>query len=252
LPVPHVATFLTRLPGLESRGYPAAVLVGDQTESGAGSHVPRPGPDRWQVVALVVALCFLSGVVGWRIDRPDDETFSAVDVGFLGDMENHHNGAIGLSFAYLRREHDPLVGHFAREIVIGQSQEIAAMNGYLARAGTPASASDDLAMEWMGHPVRPAGMPGMPTEAESAALDAAQGPAADDQFTHLMIRHHAGGVAMAEYASEHGENAGVRKFAASMAKVQRTEINEINNRRRALGLTLVPRREIRQLERLQA
>jgi hypothetical protein len=84
----------------------------------------RRGPDRWQIVVLV--LCFVSGVVGWWINQPRDESFNAVDVGFLSDMETHHNGAIALSFDYLGREHDSLVGHFAREIIVGQSQEIAA------------------------------------------------------------------------------------------------------------------------------
>ena len=67
-----------------------------------------------------------------------------------------------------------------------------------------------------------------------------------------MIRHHAAGSAMAAYAAEHGEHPGVRKFAASMARTQRNEINEINLRRVALGLPEVSRAEIRELERLHA
>ena len=34
---------------------------------------------------------------------------------------------------------------------------------------------------------------------------------ADDVFTHLMLRHHAAGSAMAAYAAEHGEHAGVEQ-----------------------------------------
>jgi uncharacterized protein (DUF305 family) len=216
----------------------------------ASTPTSRRGPATWQVVVLVVALCFLAGVVGWWLNQPGDEGFSDVDVGFLSDMETHHNGAIALGFSYLARENDPLVGHFAREIIVSQAQEIGAMNNYLNRAGVPPSAVDDVAMDWMGHPVRPADMPGMPTAAESARLDAAQGLAADDEFTRLMIRHHAAGSAMAAYAAEHGEHAGVRRFAAAMARAQRSEINEVNNRRAALGLDEVSRAEIREIERL--
>jgi uncharacterized protein (DUF305 family) len=90
--------------------------------------------------------------------------------------------------------------------------------------------------------VRPTEIPGIPTEAESAALDAAEGLAADDEFTRLVIRHHAAGSAMAAYAAEHGEHEGVQKFAAAMARAQRSEINEINHRRVALGLPEVSRR----------
>ena len=91
-------------------------------------------------------------------------------------------------------------------------------------------------------------MPGMPTKAELAQLDESSGLEADDLFTHLMIRHHAGGIAMANYAAEHGEHSGVRALARTMARVQGTEINEINARRVALGLPPVPRSEIRKLE----
>ena len=50
-------------------------------------------------------------------------------------METHHNGAINMSFDYLDRSHDPVVKHFAQEIISSQSQELAAMNSYLNQAG---------------------------------------------------------------------------------------------------------------------
>jgi uncharacterized protein (DUF305 family) len=195
-------------------------------------------PSRWQVVALVVALCFLTGVIGWLIGRPGEESFNDVDVGFLTDMETHHGGAISLAFAYLGHEHDSLVGQFAREIVVEQAQEISTMNNYLDRAGG-GPADPEVAMQWMGHPVPVARMPGMPTRAEVDALRASQGLDADDRFTRLMIRHHAAGAAMAAYEAEHGENEAVRKLAANMARLQRAELAEMNARRRELGLGAV-------------
>jgi uncharacterized protein (DUF305 family) len=152
----------------------------------------------------------------------------------------HHRGAIDLSFTYLGREHDPLVGHFGREIVLGQAEELAVMNSLLNQAGSPASAAEDVAMEWMGHAVAPAEMPGMATAAEFAGLRAAEGLDADEQFTRLMILHHAAGVTMGDYAAAHGENAKVKKLAAAMANVQGIEIAEMNHRREQLGLARVP------------
>jgi uncharacterized protein (DUF305 family) len=227
------------------------VLTDERADVDAPEDDPGPsrGPATWQVVVLVVALCFLSGVIGFWLNDSSSDSFSKVDIGFLTDMETHHNGAINMSFDYLDRSHDPVVKHFAQEIISSQSQELAAMNSYLNEAGGAKVAGDGtVAMAWMGHPVRPADMPGMPTEAELAQLDQSSGLAADDLFTHLMIRHHAGGIAMAEYAAAHGEHPGVRKLAATMANVQRTEINEMNTRRVALGLPPVPQSEIRQLE----
>jgi uncharacterized protein (DUF305 family) len=205
------------------------------------------GPRRWQVVALVGALCFASGVVGWWIGRPADPSFNSVDTGFLSDMQTHHGSAITLAFAYLARENDSVVGQMAREIVVEQAQEVSTMNAYLREAGNPRSASDDVAMDWMGLPVPVSRMPGMPTTAELDELRAAHGLDADEVFTRLMIRHHAAGVAMADYAAEHGENDDVKRLAASMARVQRSELAEMNSRRRSLGLVPVDATALEQL-----
>src|SRR5262249_35594123 len=149
------------------------MLTDERDQVAAPDRDPRParGPARWQVVVLVLALCFLSGVIGWWLNKPDDQPFNAADTGFLTAMETHHNGAINLSFDYLDRYHDPVVKHFAQEIISSQTQELAAMNSYLNQAGGAKVAGDgSVAMAWMGHPVRPADMPGMPTKAERAEL----------------------------------------------------------------------------------
>src|ERR1700740_2406069 len=118
----------------------------DAPDSSPGRHY---GPARWQVVVVVVALCFLAGLRGCRLNAPESPSFNSVDVGFLADMETHHNGAINLSFDYLDRSHDPVVKHFAQEIISSQSQELAAMNSYLNQAGgAQAITSDNVAMEW--------------------------------------------------------------------------------------------------------
>ena len=89
------------------------------------------------------------------------------------------------------------------------------MNSYLNRAGGAASPAT-VRWRWRGWatPCDPPTCPACPRKAELAQLDESSGLEADDLFTHLMIRHHAGGIAMAEYAAEHGEHAGVRDLAA--------------------------------------
>jgi uncharacterized protein (DUF305 family) len=91
----------------------------------------------------------------------------------------------------------------------------------------------------MGHAVPVSEMPGMPTRAEVDQLRQSEGLDADDRFTRLMIRHHAAGVAMADYATDHGENESVRKLATAMARLQRAELAEMNAKRRDLGLAAV-------------
>jgi uncharacterized protein (DUF305 family) len=144
-----------------------------------------------------------------------------------------------MGLEYLPRADDRVVGHFAREIVTTQSAEMAVMNLLIDDAGNPEVATNGVAMEWMGDPMDPTDMPGMASVADFAELEAASGLTADDVFTRLMIRHHEAGIAMAERAAVKGENPRVGRLARTMARVQRTEIDEMNRRRVALGLAAI-------------
>jgi uncharacterized protein (DUF305 family) len=190
-----------------------------------------------QTVVLLLVCGLVGGAFGWALgSRDHPESFNDVDAGFLEDMIVHHNGAVTLGLEYLPRQNDSVVAHFAREIVTTQSAEIAAMNLLVDDAGRPAIATNGVAMEWMGDPMDPVDMPGMATDDDFARLRAASGTTADDVFTRLMIRHHEAGIAMATRAAAEGENPRVRRLARAMATVQRTEVEEMNRRRVALGL----------------
>jgi uncharacterized protein (DUF305 family) len=221
---------------------PEAPTLPSDEPVAAGTDARRGWPFGFVQTIVLVALCVLfAGLIGWQLGgRGDGESFNDTDAGFLEDMIAHHSGAVSMSFAYLRNEHDPTVGHFAREIVTTQSGEMAMMNALVADAGNPEIATDGVAMEWMGAPMDPAEMPGMASEADFEALRAAEGLAADDIFTRLMIEHHEAGVAMATRAARDGENPRVRRLARNMAELQRTEIAEMNRRRVELGLAAVP------------
>ena len=129
----------------------------------------------------------------------------------------------------------------AREIVTDQSQEIGAMNGFLADVSSDQAKTvgDGISMDWMSHPVASGRMPGLATKADFDRLAAESGVQAADDFSRLMITHHEAGVEMADYAAAHGENEQVREFARRMAKTQRFEIGEMNLRRTAIGLAAV-------------
>lgn len=198
---------------------------------------PRPWPiGRARTVALIVALCFLAGAVGWWIGDPGKASFNDADVGFLDDMSYHHNGAIQLGFDFFEPTNDEVLAQIAREVVTNQSQEVAIMNGLAGEAGHRASQDDGVVMDWMGPGIPVDKMPGMPTPEQLAALEAATGQQADDQFSRLMIAHHAAGIDMAKAEVARGSNPVVKRLAAAMASVQRTEIVEMNQRREKLGL----------------
>lgn len=209
-------------------------------ERGRGEVVDRPIMmfSLPQLLAVVVLAVVLAVGLTLFFTGDDDPSFDDVDIGFLADMTTHHQGALTLGFGYLANEDDEVIGHTAREVILAQSQEIATMNDLIGDAGDAADRiqNDAVAMEWMGHPVDPNDMPGMATADELAALSAATGREADDLFSRLMIEHHAAGAEMAEYAAENGEHETVRSFAAKIAEIQRVEIDELNDRRVALGL----------------
>jgi uncharacterized protein (DUF305 family) len=207
-----------------------------------GTGVPAPaapparrrGPRAWQVVALVAAIAFLAGVVGWRVAQPSHPGAGSTDVGFLTSMVEHHSQAIEMGLAYQRHGDDPLLGHMAREVVTSQGAEIGWMNYLLSDWGHAGVTADDMA--WMG---MPGPMPGMATRAELDRLEQLEGLALDDVFSRLMIRHHEGGLHMADHAAEHAESGELRRRARAMAEGQRSEIAEIDGQRRALGLAPV-------------
>lgn len=79
-------------------------------------------------------------------------------------------------------------------------------------AATPASAMAD-----------PNRMPGLATNRQLARLAAAKGKAFDRLFLILMLRHHEGGIEMANYAVEHASRPQVRAAAGSMVIDQTNE-----------------------------
>ena len=193
-------------------------------------------PTRVQRVALVVAVCFLVGVVGWMVGRGRDAPAGSASVGFLFDMISHHEQAIAMSQIEMFDGEVRDVQVFADEIVRFQSYEIGLMEGHLARLGHTRYEVPDEAMGWMGEPVARDSMPGLASEAEMDVLREADAP--DAAFITLMIDHHAGGVAMAEAAAREAGDGAVRELAERMARVQRAEIGELLQAAKRAGLTV--------------
>ena len=79
--------------------------------------------------------------------------------------------------------------------------------------------------------------------ADAAELETfrdAQGPETDALFLALMSDHHAGGVAMAQDAASRAEDAWVVDTAERMARIQASEIAEMEFAREAAGLPSSP------------
>jgi uncharacterized protein (DUF305 family) len=199
-----------------------------------------PSPPQALVLALV--LCVISGLIGWRIAQPSHPGHSSVDVGFLEDMQTHHQQALELSYGYLEHGTNPLLRQIAREIINDQGIEIGEMRSVLGSWGLPSTPDPTArAMAWMHEPYPSAQqMPGMASSQDLQTLRDAQGPAAEEQFTRLMIRHHDGGIHMADYAAAAAQTPNIRNFARGISSSQRGEIDELNRIRQQLGFQAIP------------
>ncbi len=193
-------------------------------------------------ILLAIATLILGGAIGWaagnRNAEPTIPGATSVDVGFFEDMTTHHNQAVAMASTYLEHGTDPLLRQIANEVLLYQASEIGVMNDWVTRWGQAGKAP--AISRWMpGMPMRRDAMMGMATPAQMNQLDAARGAELDDLFTTLLIRHHEGGIVMAQYAEQHAETDTVRSWAAAMIDGQKGEIAELNRWRLDHDLPIV-------------
>lgn len=189
-------------------------------------------------IAVTVAAAFLVGAIGYLVGVRVTESSAAlnqVDVGFLQDMLDHHDQAVELSLLELANGEDRTAREFAQETIIFQRREIGLMERLLEEGGQPRGEVPREVMSWMNMTVPLSEMPGMATEVELDALAAARGADADRLFLELMREHHVGGIHMADWAAEFGENERARELARQIADYQRIEVREYTMLMERLG-----------------
>lgn len=143
-------------------------------------------------------------------------TFNDADVTFAQAMVPHHQQAVEMAALADGRAADGEVKELAAKIQAAQQPEIDTMTGWLSAWGKPTSHGDTDG----GH----GGMPGMMSDADMAALEAAKGAAFDKQFLTMMIGHHEGAVEMARQEVAQGSNADAKALAQKIITDQQAEI----------------------------
>ncbi|TFV61271.1 UNVERIFIED_ORG: DUF305 domain-containing protein [Bacillus sp. AZ43] len=202
------------------------------------------------LAVIAVGLVVLGGGLAVALGIGDDDaaTPSAVDVGFSRDMAKHHLQGVEMANVALERSEDPAVRGLAFDIGTTQTNQVGRMQGWLALWGYSPTGGE--VMSWMpaeghgGHAGHGSGsgvlMPGMATEEELAELRSLSGTAFDVQFLRLMMRHHQGGLEMAEYAQEHGDTGVVRTLARQIAESQTAETDLMTGMLAERGGTPLP------------
>ena len=192
-----------------------------------------------RLVALLLAVAFLAGAVGWAVGQRDDEPLSGVDAGFMQDMSVHHLQAVQMSILLLDNETvSEDLKDYGLEIIMSQRFDQGIFNATLDRFGFPTDPGETV-MEWMGgHGVPVDEMNGMATEEQMDQLADAEGDAAESLWIAMMSEHHLGGMHMADWAARHGDDGPTVALAQAMVQIQRDEILELARYRDRAGLPI--------------
>nr|WP_279672450.1 DUF305 domain-containing protein [Flexivirga meconopsidis] len=186
----------------------------------------------------------MSGLIGYRMGNstPGD---NSVEAGFARDMQTHHQQAVEMSFIIRDKTSDEAIRTLAYDIITSQQQQMGQMYGWLQVWGLPQTGSRPP-MAWMagGHggmrmggassaspgssnPETSSAMPGMATPAQLQQLRDVKGKAADRLFLQLMIRHHQGGLDMAQAVQGRTKVRAVTVLASAIETAQTAEIAQM-------------------------
>ena len=170
-------------------------------------------------------------------------SFTADDVEFMTGMIAHHAQALVMARMIPTHTTNGPLQVLAGRIIVGQNDEIAIMQNWLANNGQPVPQPDTTsamshAMPGMDHGDH-AMMPGMLTAEQMAELDAARGEEFDRLFLTFMIQHHRGAITMVDdlfdtYGA--AQNDLVFKIASDIGADQTSEIDRMQSMLRDLML----------------
>ncbi|MEV6214498.1 DUF305 domain-containing protein [Nocardia sp. NPDC051833] len=142
--------------------------------------------------------------------------FNDVDVTFLQMMYPHHAQAVDMAKMVPTHTQNAQLIALAAQVEKAQAPEMQQITTLLTSFGKPAPSASG------GHDGH--AMPGMMTDAQMTALQAAQGADFDRQWLEMMIAHHEGAVDMAQTELNGGVNPESRQLATAIVADQQAEI----------------------------
>ena len=143
---------------------------------------------------------------------------------FVQMMVPHHRQALEMAALAPERAASPQVLALARRIDAAQAPEIWLMSQWLAAEGVDVPQPGDDPGQWDHGAHGHAGMAGLLSPEEMAALIRAEGGDFDRLFLEGMIRHHDGAVQMATEAMPESTDARVLELMEEVATGQLAEI----------------------------
>ena len=233
-----------------------------ETEPAPEEVVEQPTWSRWVIIGgTLLAVLLIGATAGMFLTRLSDGEPAAtpgagsVEVGFAQDMSTHHLQAVTMAGIARDRTTDPEIKQLAFDVERTQLEQVGRMKGWLMLWDQPEQ-SLGAPMQWMTEPmpghggmsmapssVNPAGgalMPGMATDADLTKLRGLSGRPFDVFFLQLMLRHHQGGTAMAQYAVSHSSLPALKALVNSMLTSQGAEMDQMKLMLSARGAQPLP------------
>ena len=178
------------------------------------------------LLVLVLGLAVVASVRVWQTQPPAE---ASADVTFARDMMAHHEQAVEMALIVRDRTPNAELKEFMLDLILTQQAQIGQMQGWLAAWGVPFSGAQPP-MQGMGQSM------GMATRAQLDALRTLPIAQAETTFLSLMIRHHQGGVAMAQAVLPQARRAEVKHLAEAMLTSQNNEIDYMQTLLRQHGV----------------
>jgi uncharacterized protein (DUF305 family) len=227
------------------------MVMSTERPSAAEDQTPQAGrPLRRLLLAVLgVALLALAGGLGYVAGQrggEDSPDASSVDAGFTWDMATHHRQAVTMA-GYTRDHSTGVIRTLAYDIETSQFNQVGQMQGWLDAWGLPPQNMGPSA-GWMSHghgmqtgsPGSEEPMAGMATQAEISKLQTLTGKPLEVYFLQLMLRHHQGGLSMAQYGADHASMPYVRNAAQKIARSQSAEVVLMERLLRERGASPLP------------
>lgn len=167
-------------------------------------------------------------------DAPAEDRWNEADADFMTGMIRHHDQAVAMTSWVPDRSASKQVKALADRMHATQRAEIDLMSDWLTARERPVPPRPRSAGNGTGPRVPEADhdhelMPGMLTDAELDAMEAATGPEFDRLFLNGMITHHQGAIAMCSDIASSGIDQEIQQLAANIGVDQAAEIARMND-----------------------
>jgi uncharacterized protein (DUF305 family) len=182
------------------------------------------------VLAVLVALG-LGFFLGRSSIAPPLE--NSPEVIFARDMRAHHMQAVDMATRVRDVSKDELLRLLATDMLLTQQNELGQMQAWLNAWGLPLTGREPP-MNGEGEKM------GLAAQSDVSSLSLLPVKASEIKFLQLMIRHHQGGVMMAESLLQSGSKEIAKTLAFGIVRNQKIEIETMRSFLKKRGATELP------------